>query len=204
VFRLVRSVLVAPAILAAVVAAYAGLAPDDAGEAPSSQTVLEYTPQTTPRGLAMGIIDHLDGRTVTSVAVTGQGGTAAQVTTDDPAVSSILVVVAESTRGPWQCGSDDGFAPVSCQSDGPLREVVRHAPGGTAPTFVGRANDDFRGDVLIELHGDSASPEVEALVQALVDDLDLGLFTTQQRNTRGRDLHVVPLRFESTLEAVLP
>jgi hypothetical protein len=191
--RLVRSVLAAVAILAVVVTAYVGLAPDRDGEAPSSQPVLKFAPQTTPRGLAAGIIDHLDGRTVTSVAVTGRGATVAQVLTDDPAVSSILVVAAESTQGPWRCGSDDGFTPVSCQADGPLREVVRHAPGGTAPTFIGRANDDFRGDVRIEVRGDSASPEVVELVQALVDDEDLGLVTTEERNARGRGLHVETL-----------
>ncbi|MFB9314305.1 hypothetical protein [Nocardioides plantarum] len=200
--RILRSVLAALAILTVVAAAYVVLTPDEDGVVPSSQDVLEFTPETTPRGLAVAIIDHLGDRTITSVAVTGKGGTHAVVETTDPEVASVSVSVRTSTEGPYQCGSDDGYTRVSCSANGPLREVVRRTPGGAAPTVIGHANDDFRGDVLIEVHGDSDTPEVVELVQSLVDDEDLGEVTSQDRNDRGRDLDVVPLRFESTLESV--
>ena len=200
--RLARSVLVALAVIAAVAAAYVVLTPHDDGVVPPSQAVLEFTPETTPRGLAAAIIDHLGDRTVTSVAVTGKGGTAAVVETTDPAVASVSVFVGSSSTGPYECGTDDGYTRVSCSADGPLLEVVRGAPGGAHPTFIGRANDDFRGDVLIEVHGDSDAPEVSDLVQSLVEDDLVGEVTSEDRNDRGRGLDVVPLQLESSVERV--
>jgi len=159
---------------------------NDADHPAAPSTGLE---QATSRGLAASVMAHIESGEVTSVSGGGEGDTLhVDLGTTGREVTSVFVSVIEPYAGSPACGTDIGFEQVDCTAGPPFSEVVeKKRLGPRTPVYIGRAQSEGRGHVIVEVFGEP-SDEGLALVRALVADPLIGLETTGALNSHGDEI----------------
>lgn len=143
----------------------------------------------TARGLAAAVLAHLDD--ADQARVTGSDKDDRLVAIVSPTgddVTSVFVSVTDEGDGGRTCEPDDGFEIVDCDEGPPFGAVMQKAHlEKRTPVYLGRAEDESRGAVLIEVFG-KPSEEGLQLVKDLVADPLVGLETSGALNAKGEKL----------------
>ena len=110
----------------------------------------------TARGLAVGVLAHLDSGQVTRVSgTTTDESVLVWIETADPALESLALFIqsAESQAG-HQCGIESTYTTVTCETEPHLMEIgVRKSSKGRMPRLMGRYIEESRGSVLVQIWG---------------------------------------------------
>ena len=149
----------------------------------------------TARGLAVGVLAHLDSDQVTRVGgTTTDESVAVTIETADPVVESVGVFIqpAELQAG-HQCGMESTYTTVTCETAPHLMEMgVRKSSKGRMPRLMGRYIGESRGSVLVQIWGPDTE-QARQLVKDLLADPLLGRQTSRSLNDDGErlpDFHV--------------
>jgi hypothetical protein len=129
------------------------------------------TETATARGLAAGLLEHLDNLEVTSVSGSGNDlSISVMVEMSGPAVSFIHLYVQPPDFALTKCDADDGYDPVMCETDPDLTEVMRRkGPNEQMPLYEGRYFSGERGSILVQTWGRESPDTVELILEVLKD-----------------------------------
>jgi hypothetical protein len=179
-----------PALAVVLALALMGCSNDSDGSLTASDSEFEVA---TPRGLAAGVIAHLDPEQIEDV----RGNSNDRADTDAVSVAvemgdeaaRLVYVLAVPSGSPYalsSCGSDSGYLPVSCATEPSYREVMRRKrPTDHTPLVMGRHLSDERGSLLIQVWGSGDVAQASAVVEELLDDPLIGIRTTRSMNDSG-------------------
>lgn len=145
----------------------------------------------TPRGLAAGVLRHLDPDQVGGVAGSQDvASISVMIDTQGPAVRivGVDVVPGRVSRELRHCDIDPGYAQVECRDAHGLFEIERRVGSDDRdPALMGYAYDKERGNVVVQTWG-SSDAGAEHLVRALLSDPLLGQKTSAALNDEGEAL----------------
>lgn len=144
----------------------------------------------TARGLAVGVLAHLDTDQVTRIGGTTTGeSVSVTIETADPAVESVALFIqpAEAQAG-HQCGMESTYTTVTCETEPHLIEIgVRKSSKGRMPRLMGRCIEESRGSVLVQIWAPDTE-QARQLVRDLLADPLLGRQTSRSLNDEGERL----------------
>ena len=149
----------------------------------------------TARGLAVGVLAHLDSDQVTRVGgTTTDESVLVTIETADPAVESVgLFIQHAELQAGHQCGMESTYTTVTCETEPHLMEIgVRKSSKGRMPRLMGRYIEESRGSVLVQIWGPDTE-QARQLVKDLLADPLLGRQTSRSLNDDGErlpDFHV--------------
>jgi hypothetical protein len=176
--------------------------------------------RATPRGLIAGILQHVRADELKSVAVEADQRAGKRVSYPYPAPGyvdvdlkdgtsigvSVTAYTGDRTAPLFRCTATDGYQRLECQDDPPLfigSQNVREVDGGKFPNFEGRTRNPDRGEVLVQVVTDRSAGDIVPIIRAILNDENIGLFTTKGLNARGANLHhVEKLTITATIKPV--
>lgn len=176
------------------------------------------TPEkATGPGLIASALTHIDSADVESLgwakpnvqhaALLGVEPGPGFVSIDLTDGTSLMMSVGPFVEGeaPAACGGDSDYREIRCENE-PYRFIGRldqDAATADLPDYEARTYDPTRGDVLIQMTSDRSEHAVVDLIQALLDDPNLGMETTAALNARGAALaNIEELRLQVAVTPV--